>query len=161
MNKYIQSLKDQNKLNLSTDKSISFKWPYTKIAGPCSVEGDSIIQISKESLKNNELRFIAVSEAFGAPREIKVGNLEKIYIKSFSNPAKIFAKARTSAIVISQLPRFILEAFAFGGILMIILFIMTQTGSFNSALPIISLYVVAGYRLMPALQNIYSSFNLI
>ena len=51
MNKYIQSLKDQNKLNLSTDKSISFKWPYTKIAGPCSVEGDSIIQISKEIKK--------------------------------------------------------------------------------------------------------------
>ena len=115
--------------------------------------------IGKESLKNNELRFIAVSEAFGAIKEIKVGSLEKIYIKSFSDPAKIFARARTSAIVISQLPRFILEAFAFGGILLIILFIMTQTGSFNSALPIISLYVFAGYRLMPALQNIYSSFT--
>ena len=51
MNKYIQSLKDQNKLNLSTDKSISFKWPYTKIAGPCSVEGDSIIEISREIKK--------------------------------------------------------------------------------------------------------------
>ena len=115
--------------------------------------------IGKESLKNNELRFIAVSEAFGAAKEIKVGSLEQIYIKSFSNPAQIFAQTRTSAIVISQLPRFILEAFAFGGILMIILYIMTQTGSFNSALPIISLYVFAGYRLMPALQNIYSSFT--
>jgi 3-deoxy-7-phosphoheptulonate synthase len=51
MNKYIQSLIDQNKLNLSTDKSISFKWPYTKIAGPCSVEGDSIIEISREIKK--------------------------------------------------------------------------------------------------------------
>jgi len=115
--------------------------------------------IGKESLKNNELRFIAVSEAFGAAKEIKVGSLEKIYIKSFSNPAQVFARARTSVIVISQLPRFILEAFAFGGILMIILYIMTQTGSFNSALPIITLYVFAGYRLMPALQNIYSSFT--
>ena len=51
MNEYIKSLKDQNKLNISIDKSINFKWPYTKIAGPCSVEGDSIIQISKEIKK--------------------------------------------------------------------------------------------------------------
>ena len=51
MNEYIKSLKEQNKLNISIDKSINFKWPYTKIAGPCSVEGDSIIQISKEIKK--------------------------------------------------------------------------------------------------------------
>ena len=57
------------------------------------------------------------------------------------------------------MPRFILEAIAFGGILLIILYIITQTGSFNNALPIISLYVFAGYRLMPALQQIYGSFT--
>ena len=36
---------------------------------------------------------------------------------------------------------------------------MIQTGSFNSALPIVSLYVFAGYRLMPALQQIYNSLT--
>jgi ABC-type multidrug transport system fused ATPase/permease subunit len=35
---------------------------------------------------------------------------------------------------------------------------MAQTGSFNNALPIIALYVFAGYRLIPALQQIYSAF---
>ena len=56
--------------------------------------------------------------------------------------------------VIRQLPRFILEAIAFGGIMLVILHLMTKKGSFNNALPIISLYVFAGYRLMPALQNV-------
>ena len=36
---------------------------------------------------------------------------------------------------------------------------MSQTGSFNHALPIISLYVFAGYRLIPALQSIYAAFT--
>ena len=36
---------------------------------------------------------------------------------------------------------------------------MKQTGSFNNALPIISLYAFAGYRLMPALQQIYVSLS--
>ena len=110
-------------------------------------------------LLNNQLRFTAVSEAFGASKEVKIGGLEKIYIKIFSRSAKIVARAQALSQVISQLPRFILEAVAFGGILLIILYIMSHTGSFNNALPIISLYVLAGYRLMPALQGIYSSFT--
>ncbi len=115
--------------------------------------------IGGESLKNNHLRYTAVIEAFGATKEVKVGGLEDVYIQSFSSSAKTFARTNASSLVISQLPRYILEAIAFGGILLIILYIMTQTGSFNSALPIISLYVFAGYRLMPALQQIYGSFT--
>ena len=119
-------------------------------------------QIGEERVVNNQLRFTAVSEMFGAAKEVKVGGLEEIYIKFFSNSAKIFARTQASSLIISQLPRFILEAVAFGGILLIILYIIAKTGSFNSALPVISLYVFAGYRLMPALQQIYSSFaNLV
>ena len=62
-------------------------------------------------------------------------------------------------LIISQLPRYILEAITFGGVLLTVLYLMVQTGSFNNALPIISLYVFAGYRLMPALQSIYSSLT--
>jgi ABC-type multidrug transport system fused ATPase/permease subunit len=116
-------------------------------------------RIGQERLKNNKQRFIVVSEAFGAIKEVKVGGLEQTYIKSFSNSAKIFARTQTSSKLVNQLPRFILEAIAFGGILLIILYIINQTGSFNNALPIVSLYVFAGYRLMPTLQQIYASFT--
>ncbi len=115
-------------------------------------------QIGNKRLKNNELRFTAISEAFGAAKEVKVGGLEQTYIKNFSDSAKNFARSQASSQVVSQLPRFILEAIGFGGILLIILYIMSQTGSFNTALPVISLYVFAGYRLLPALQQIYNSF---
>ena len=60
---------------------------------------------------------------------------------------------------IAQLPRFFLECIGFGGVLLIILYSMSDTGSFNNALPIISVYVFAGYRLLPALQQMYSSFT--
>tara|TARA_B100001057_G_scaffold459161_2_gene509070 strand:+ start:1028 stop:2800 length:1773 start_codon:yes stop_codon:yes gene_type:complete len=115
--------------------------------------------IGKERLKNNNLRFKSISEAFNATKEIKVGGLEQTYINNFSTSAKIFARTQASSQVISQLPRFILEAIAFGGIIIIILYIMAQKGSFTHAIPIVSLYVFAGYRLMPALQQIYGSFT--
>ena len=115
--------------------------------------------IGKERLKNNELRFLAISEAFGAAKEVKVGGLEETYIKRFFDPARIYGRNAAAASAIAILPRFFLEAIAFGGIILIVLYIIKQTGNFSNALPIISLYVFAGYRLMPAIQQIYSSFT--
>lgn len=112
-------------------------------------------RIGDARLKNNELRFKIVTEVFSAVKEVKLGGLEKTYIKGFDGPSKIFARSHAYSRVIGQLPKFLLEAIAFGGILLIILYIMAQTGGFNNALPIISLYVFAGYRLLPALQQIY------
>lgn len=116
-------------------------------------------RVGGERLKNNELRFRSISEAFGAAKEVKVGGLEQIYVKRFSEPAERFAKINSSFAVISSLPRFFLEAIAFGGILIIILYLMTKTENFNNVLPIISLYVFAGYRLMPAIQQVYASIT--
>ena len=111
----------------------------------------------KKRLFHNQMRFTSVSEVFGAAKEVKIGGLEQVYINNFSNSAKIFARSQISANIISQLPRYILEAIAFGGVLLILLYSIAKTGSFNNALPIISLFVFAGYRLMPTIQQIYSS----
>ena len=83
-------------------------------------------KIGKKRLKNNQLRFTAVMEAFGAIKEIKVGGLEKYHIKNFSTSAQIYAQVQASSQVVSQLPRFILEAVAFGGILLIMLYVMVH-----------------------------------
>ena len=118
-----------------------------------------VSRLGKERFKKNQQVFKSINEAFGAIKEIKMGGLEKIYIKMFSNPAQTIAKNIASSSIVQQLPRFILEAIAFGGIMILILFQMKQTGSFNNALPFISLYAFAGYRLMPALQLIYGTFS--
>lgn len=112
-------------------------------------------------LENNHLRFKLIAEAFGAIKQVKLGGLEKYYIKHFSDYTKNYAKSIASSAIIYQLPRFILEAIAFGGVMLIILYLMIQTGTFTNALPIVSLYIFAAYRLMPALQQIYGSLTQI
>lgn len=107
----------------------------------------------------DEERFSSVNEAFGAAKELKVGGLEQAYIQRFAVPAEIYAKSQATASVISQLPRYALEVIAFGGMLLIMLYLMAQNGSFAAAVPIIALYAFAGYRLMPALQQIYGAFT--
>ena len=116
-------------------------------------------KIGKQRFLNNQLRFSVLIEAFGAIKELKIRNLENRYTGQFSSAAQIFARSQASSQIIGQLPRYILEAVSFGGILLLILYLIKQTGNFNNALPIISLYVFAGYRLMPAVQQIYASFT--
>ena len=114
-------------------------------------------RMGTERVTANQARFTAVSEAFGASKEVKVGGLEQVYIRRFSDPAQTYARHQATAQVISQLPRFALEAIAFGGMLLVTLYLLAQGGSLSSALPVVALYAFAGYRLMPALQQVYGS----
>lgn len=116
-------------------------------------------QLGQARLLANQERFTAVSEVFGAVKEVKVGGLEDVFIQRFTRPARLYAKGQAAFQVIAQLPRYVLEAIAFGGMLLVILYLMAKSGSFATAIPIISLYAFAGYRLMPALQQIYVAFT--
>jgi len=128
-------------------------------AGIFAVMSGWLKRLGQVCIETNKERYIAVNEAFGAAKEVKVGGLEQAYIESFAKPAEIYAKGQATVQVIAQLPRFALEAIAFGGMLLVVLYLMAKSGSFAAALPIIALYAFAGYRLMPALQQIYGAFT--
>ena len=116
-----------------------------------------LIRIGKERLIANQKRFKILSEAFGAAKELKLGSLEKTFLDRFSNPSKLLARYSAIAGAISQLPRYALELIAFGGMLLLILYLMAQKAIFINVLPLIALYAFAGYRLLPAFQQIYAS----
>ena len=116
-------------------------------------------RIGKKRFESNKLRYSIINEVFGGVKEVKIGGLEKIYVDRFANPSLNYAQTQATASALRQLPRFALEAIAFGGIILVILYLIAQKDGFTTALPIISLYAFAGYRLMPAVQSIYSSFT--
>jgi ATP-binding cassette, subfamily B, bacterial PglK len=114
-------------------------------------------RIGSERVAANEMRYTIASEAFGGIKDIKVGSHEETYVKRFSVPAETYARSEAAASIAQQLPKFFLEMVAFGGMVLIILYLMSDSKDFTSAIPIISLYAFAGYRLMPAMQQIYAN----
>jgi ABC-type bacteriocin/lantibiotic exporter with double-glycine peptidase domain len=116
-------------------------------------------KIGKEAFEDNADRYKISTEAFGAIKEMKIGSLEETYIQQFSKPSKNLSLNTALFTVLNHIPRFTLEAVAFGGMILIILFFMGTTGDITKVLPIIALYAFAGYRLMPAMQKIYMSFT--
>ena len=103
-----------------------------------------LMRIGQERVKANQARFTIVTEAFNAAKELKVGSLEKAFLERFSIPAKTLAQHSAIAGSIGSLPRFALEIIAFGGMLLLILFMMAQN-TFTNILPLIALYVFAGF----------------
>ena len=108
----------------------------------------------EREVANNE-RFKTLAEAFGGVKEVKVGGLEDILIRRYNGPAKRVARSITAAQLAKQMPRFVLEALAFGGMLLVVLYLMRTHGRLDQAMPIIALYALGSYKLLPALQQVY------
>jgi ATP-binding cassette, subfamily B, bacterial PglK len=111
----------------------------------------------------NKERFMAASEALGGIKDIKLLGRERSYLSRFEGPSQQFAATQASSLTINQVPKYLIEAFAFGGIIAIVLFLMIRSGGLgNSALgqilPVVGLYAFAAYRLQPAIQNIFQGF---
>jgi ATP-binding cassette, subfamily B, bacterial PglK len=106
----------------------------------------------------NKTRFKSISESFNAIKEIKLSGLENFYLKSFADPSKIYFNHNKSANLVGQLPRFFLEGIAISSSLLII-FLYADQKNLTKLLPVVAVYFLAGYRLMPAFQNIYYSIT--
>ena len=116
-------------------------------------------KIGKKRLAANQSRFMIINESFGSPKEMKLKGLEEKYSELFGEYSKYFANYQSYSQIIARLPRFGIEAVAFGGMLLVMLYLISEKGSFSSALPIITLYAFAAYRLMPAMQQLYTALT--
>ncbi|MEZ5583587.1 MAG: ABC transporter ATP-binding protein [Candidatus Competibacteraceae bacterium] len=113
-------------------------------------------RIGVERRRANEQRFTAAQEAFGGIKELKVAGLEEAFIERFRAPSLQMARRLTATQLVAELPSFAMQAIVFGGIMIVLLYFLERYGGLQEALPIFSLYALAGYRLMPALQAIYN-----
>lgn len=109
--------------------------------------------IERETANND--RFKTLAEAFGGIKEVKVAGLESVLVQRYNGPAKRVAKSVTAAQLAKQMPRFVLEVLAFGGMLLVVLYLMKTHGRLDQAMPVIALYALGSYKLLPALQQVY------
>ena len=71
--------------------------------------------------ESNRERFKVATESLFAIKEVKIGGVEDLYIKRFNSSAKEFAKNEAQLKTITALPRYALEAIAFGGMVLVLL----------------------------------------
>jgi ABC-type bacteriocin/lantibiotic exporter with double-glycine peptidase domain len=115
-------------------------------------------KIGQERFKANRDRFYTASEIFAGVKEVKFRGEEGRSVRRFATPSYRYAILQTANQTIGQIPKYGMEVIAFGGVLLITIHFITSGRQLNDALPLISLFVFAGYRIMPLLQEVYLSF---
>lgn len=95
-------------------------------------------------------------EGLAGVKELRVLGREEEPVRLFHLAYGRFGKAHAASTFMTQLPKSIIEVVAFGGVVAITL-VLLAVGDVRTAIPTLALYSLAGYRLMPALQQLYST----
>ncbi|KAB0668521.1 ABC transporter ATP-binding protein [Oryzomonas sagensis] len=120
-----------------------------------------LVRIGREQVEANTMKFKAASEALSGIKDLKILGRERVFLDRFAAHALRHARRNATVGVISQLPRYALETIAFGGILLIVIYSLESEKDVGKIVPLLSIYAFAGYRLMPALQQIFASISAV
>lgn len=107
-------------------------------------------------------RFRLMNEGFGGIKDLLLLNRTKNFIEQFSTTGKSLAHAQGTTNAYSQVPRYFMELIAFGSMIALILILLKlHNGTLSQVLPVLAVYALAGFKLLPALQQIYGSITTI
>lgn len=119
-------------------------------------------KIKKEGARRADMQskfYKILNETFGNFKIIKLIQNEEIIYSEFSNASFGYARANIINNTLNQLPRLSLETIGFGVLIGIVVYILFKYEDASFVLPIISMYALALYRILPALNRILSSYN--
>lgn len=103
-------------------------------------------------------RFRLMNEGFGGIKDVLLLNRHHDFVTRFQNSGKEFAYAFGTNNAMGQVPRYFVELIAFGSMIsLVLLLIRTYQGNLGAILPILAVYALAAFKLLPALQQIYAS----
>lgn len=107
-------------------------------------------------------RFRLMNEGFGGIKDILLLSRSHDFIERFQKSGRVFARAQGANIAISQVPRYFIELITFGAMVSLVLVLLKlHSGNLGEVLPILAVYALAAFKLLPALQQIYASVTQI
>jgi ATP-binding cassette, subfamily B, bacterial PglK len=115
-------------------------------------------RLGQDMMDAFEERFLIAQEATGGIKDVKVLGLEATYVESYAVAARKAAQSGATLGVMSELPRFVLEAITFGTLLALILLMLLKSGgNVTEIVPTLGVIAFSTMRLLPSLQQIYHS----
>jgi len=107
--------------------------------------------------KVDEQRFRLMNEGFGGIKDVLLFGRNDDFIKRFNETGNTFAYSQGTNQSLAQVPRYMVELVAFGFMIALVLYLIaTYEGNIGLILPVLTVYTLAGFRLLPAFQQIFA-----
>jgi ATP-binding cassette, subfamily B, bacterial PglK len=118
-----------------------------------------LISAGATSSSANTLRHQLIHEMMGAIKELKISGREQKFLDEYRKNTEKYVKAEVLCQFSPLITKHVVEAIAFGGMLLIALYLIGTKEDFSKFMPLLGMYALAGYRLMPAMQQLFSGFT--
>jgi ABC-type multidrug transport system fused ATPase/permease subunit len=120
----------------------------------------SLSRMGQQQTRANAARYRVAQEAFGGIKDVKLMGLEGSYVRRYDDPSRQYINAIATSQIIAELPRFLLEAIAFGGLVLIILgLLVVQEAKLADVLPTLGVFGFAVLKIFPSIQQIYHALT--
>ncbi|WP_253451569.1 ABC transporter ATP-binding protein [Halomonas sp. Y3] len=118
----------------------------------------SLARNGKVITRTNQLRFKLMNEGFGGIKDTLLLGRQADFNQRFGATSQAWGRAQGVNKALSEVPRYAMELLAFGAVIALVLYLLAaHDGNLGEILPIISVYALAGFKLLPAFQQIYTS----
>jgi ABC-type multidrug transport system fused ATPase/permease subunit len=112
----------------------------------------------RESFEAGNLLVVHSQESLSGVKEIKLLGREREFVASFGRLSLRAANAQAKAQALATLPRYAVETVAFGFVLVAAIYLLAAQGTVERVLPLLGLYAFTGYRLLPALHQLFDGW---
>ena len=97
-------------------------------------------------------------QMLGGIKPVKVHRAEEHFLARFAGHSAIIAKMNARVSIFNS-ARYLVEPLAFGGLVVAVLLLAAKGRDFSDILPNLGVMALAGYRLLPAVQLLYSQLT--
>ena len=114
-----------------------------------------------ERLVSNDLLFKNTNDCFKSIKDVKFYKAEKYYQDIFSSSQSKFLSLTAKQVILSTIPRYLIEIIVFGGIFSLVIYLLYIKVDLTQHTPTIALFILAAYRLLPSAQQIFRCSSVV
>jgi HlyD family secretion protein len=117
-----------------------------------------LVKNSKAISDSATVRFGMLNESFSGVKEVILYGRQSFFEQGFNSAVNNMAFSQAENNALSQVPRYLLQFIAFSWMVMLVIYLMAQNQeSVEGIVPVLSLYALACFKLLPAFQQIYAN----
>ncbi len=120
-----------------------------------------IKSLAVQRLQHDATRLKSLQHSFTGIKQIKVSNTENFFSKIFNYHNEKSNYSTVTHDFIVQIPRYVLEVFAICSLFILILVFFRQNLNYNELIPLLGIYAVASFKILPSANRLTQALNQI
>lgn len=103
-------------------------------------------------------RYKLMAEGFGGIKDVLLLGRQRDLISKFKESGKVLSYSQGTNQALAQTPRYCMELIAYSAVIFLVLYLIkSYNADLAIILPVLAVYALAGFKLLPAFQQIYTS----